>query len=74
MSENQTQLNQQSPPSSGSKIVEPSTITFEADTIFIGTENLCLGFKEEKVPFNMEKINTLVFKMGDKIYTYKKES
>jgi len=52
---------------------KPSTITFEADTIFMGTENLCLGFKDEKIPWNMEKIVTLVFKMGDKIYTYKKQ-
>ncbi len=76
----QKQANSSSPPSSGlgiqtiktiypdTKLPEPSTLTFEADTIFIGSENLCLGFKD--APWNMEKITKLVFKMGDKIYTY----
>lgn len=50
---------------------DPSTITFHADTVFIGSTNLCVGFKD--APWEMEKIVTLVFKMGDKIYTYKKQ-
>jgi len=51
----------------------PSTLTFICDTVFVGTENLCLGFKEEGVPWDCEKIHTLIFKIKDKIYTYKKE-
>ena len=60
-------------PTTDFKIADaPSTITFQCDTIFVGTGNLCLGYKEENLPWNCEKIDTLIFKIKDKIYTYKK--
>lgn len=51
----------------------PNTIIFDAESIEVGADNLCIGLPEEvgiEIPF--DKADTLVFKLGDQRYEYKK--
>jgi len=51
----------------------PDTITFQADEVKIGSDNLCLSFEE--LPWDMTKIKKLEFRnmKGDTVFIYLKK-